>query len=98
VDAAGLDGAGMLTIDGALLGTWNDDVIVAALQDGAIVRVFETGLQPPPPPANLTVVPSSDQHSLTIAGVGSTLAAGTYQVAVRVNGQQARLSPSITVS
>ena len=50
VEAAGLDGAGMLTIDGTLLGTWNDDVIVAALQDGAIVRVFETGLQPPPPP------------------------------------------------
>ena len=98
VDTAGLDGAGMLTIDGTLLGTWNDDVIVAAMQNGAIVRVFETGLQPPPPPSTLTVVPSADQHSLTVAGVGTTLAAGTYQVAVRVNGQQARLSPSITVS
>jgi len=98
VATAGLDGAGVLTINGTLLGTWDDDLIVAVLQDGAVVRVFETGLQPPPPSANLTVVPSTDQHTLTIAGVGAALAAGTYQVAVRVNGQQARLSPAISVS
>jgi hypothetical protein len=98
VDTATLDGAGALLVTGTLLGTWNDDLLVAVLRDGEVVRVFETAMQPPPPAPPLTVEPSTDQHSLAVAGVEPTLAAGRYQVAVRVNGQQARVAPAIEVS
>ena len=98
VTAATVNGAGSLIVDGTLLGTWDDDLLVAILQNGSVVRVFETGLPPPPPSAPRTVVPSLDQHTLTIADAAGALGTGTYQVTVRVNGQQARLSPAITVS
>ena len=97
VTDATLSGAGNLTVTGLLLGTFDDDIIVALSQSGTVVRFFEA---PPPPPAvapALTVVPGANQKTLTIAGVGGTMTAGDYLVIVRVNGQQARVSPIITV-
>jgi hypothetical protein len=98
VASASVDGTGSLVVSGTLLGTWDDDLLVAVLQNGSVVRVFETGLEPPPPPAVRTVVPSADQHTLAVADAAAALGPGTYQVTLRVNGQQARLSPSVTVS
>ena len=97
VSSAVLDGAGTLSVSGLLLGTWSDDVLVALHRDGAVARVFEPGPPPPAVPAARTVVPGAGQKSLTISGVPGSVAAGRYQVIVRVNGQQARLSPAITV-
>jgi hypothetical protein len=97
VTTATLDGGGNLTVTGLLLGTWDDDVLVALSQSGTVVRFFEA---PPPPPAAapaLTVVPGANQKTLTIAGIGGAMPAGDYLVIVRVNGQQARVSPMITV-
>lgn len=88
---------GALTVAGSLLGTWDDDLQVVLLRDGRVARVFEAGPQPPPAAAPLTVEPSTDQHTLTVAGAGGVLAAGSYQVVVRVNGQQARVSPAVVV-
>lgn len=89
--------AGTLTLHGVLLGTWDDDVVVALYRDGKLARLFEPNAPPPAPVANGTVVPGAGQKSLTIAGFASGLAAGEYRVMVRVNGQQARLSPAVTV-
>lgn len=97
VTAATLAGSGTLTIDGLLLGSWSDDVVVALYRDGAVAHVFEPGRPPPAAPAAGTVVPGADQKSLTVAGVAGSVAAGPYRVIVRVNGQQARLSPAVTV-
>ncbi len=98
VTDASLDAAGVLTVDGLLLGTWDDDLLVALQRDGEVARLFEPGPEPPPPPAALTIVPGTDQQSLTVSGVDSgAVPAGDYLVVVRVNGQQALRSPTVTV-
>jgi hypothetical protein len=90
---------GLLTIDGLLLGTWDDDLLVALQRDGAVARLLEAGPPPPPAPAPLTVVPSSDQTALTVSGVNAgAVPAGDYLVVVRVNGQQALRSPTVSVA
>jgi hypothetical protein len=97
VKTATLAGGGQLTISGTLLGTWDDDLVVALLRDGAVARMYEAGPPPPTIPATLTVVPDAAQKTLIVDGVGGEMAAGQYQVLVRVNGRQARSSPTITV-
>ncbi len=92
--------AGTLTINGVLLSTWDDDVLVALYRDGVVARLFEPNAPPPAPVADRTVVPGAGQKSLSIAGFAggpTALAAGEYRVIVRINGQQARLSPNVTV-
>jgi hypothetical protein len=76
--------AGNLTINGFLLGTDSDDVVVGFYQDGRTVRLFDV------------VTPSLNQQTLGVAGVGG-LPAGTYRAVVIVNGQQARSSPAVVV-
>lgn len=90
--------AGNLTVNGLLLGTWDDDVLVAMVRDDAVARLFEPSAPPPAPAEDRTVVPGADQKSLTIGAFAAGLDAGQYRVMVRVNGQQARLSPTVTVS
>jgi len=85
VASATLGGGGMLTVSGALLGTDSDDVLVALLRDGAVVRLFDSP------------VTAADQGSLTLPGVGTGVDPGTYLIVVRVNGQQARTSPALVV-
>jgi hypothetical protein len=97
VSTATINGAGALVITGSLLGTWDDDLLVGFSRNNAIVRVFEAGPQPPPAAAALTVQPAADQKTLTITGVQPAFTAGDYRVVVRVNGQQARISPTVTI-
>lgn len=83
--------AGDLVLSGLLLGTDSDDVLVSLVQDGNTVRQFDTVVtvnQPAPTPW---------QQTLTVAGVAAAVPAGSYRVVLRVNNQQARLSPSVTV-
>jgi hypothetical protein len=97
VSSAALNGAGTLTVNGLLLGTADDDVLIALSQSGAVIQLLES---PPPPPAPvppLSVVVGAGQKTLTVSGVGAAMTAGDYQVIVRINGQQARLSPTISV-
>lgn len=100
VTTAHVSAAGTLTVDGILLGTWEDDLLVALRQDGAIARMFEAGPQPPPASPARTVVPDDAQRQLTVTGLKGPkgVAPGDYQVLVRVNGQQARLSPTVMVA
>jgi len=76
---------GTLTIKGQLLGTANDDVVVAFYRDGAVERMVDE---------IFVFDPGQAQLDLTFSpGVG--LPAGTYRIILRVNGQQARNSPVV---
>jgi hypothetical protein len=83
--------AGTLTLTGMLLGSEDDDVLVALYREGVTVRVFDRA------------VPSAGQTQLTVTGVAAAAApdpftAGDYRVVLLVNGQQARNSPTIAVA
>ncbi|MDM0004340.1 Pvc16 family protein [Variovorax sp. J22G73] len=82
---------GDLTLSGNLLGTDADDVIVALLRNGVAVRQFDTVVASGAP-----AVPPW-QQTLTVPGVAAAVGAGVYRVVLRVNGQQARSSPDVTV-
>ena len=43
-----------------------------------------------------TVTPSANQHTLTVTGI-TGVPAGQYRVILRVNNQQAKASPTVTV-
>lgn len=76
-----------LHLQGLLLGTGNDDVLVLLYRegDGATVRLFDT------------LTTSADQHSLTIAAAKTGVPAGSYRVILQVNNQQALGSPAVAV-
>lgn len=90
VTAATLDGID-LQISGRLLGRGplqdrTDDVVVALFRDGATQRLFDT------------VADTSTQNLLVVPGVASAgLPAGSYLVIVKVNNQQARVSPVVVL-
>jgi hypothetical protein len=86
VTTAALDTDDDLVVTGTLLGGDADDVIVALYADGAVARTFD---EP-------TTV--ADQTSLTVTDAGTSTEAGSYQVIVKVNGVQARTSPSVVVT
>ena len=81
---------GFIDLAGALLGTEDDDVVVALYQDGLVVASFETFTRPPGPPFQQAL-----QLEIT---AGTALPAGTYLVILRVNGQQAPRSPSVDLT
>ena len=80
-----------LQLSGRLLGrgplqSATDDVVVALYRDGATARLFDV------------VADASTQNQIIVPGVATAgLAAGTYQVIVKVNNQQARFSPPLTL-
>jgi hypothetical protein len=78
--------AGNLQLQGLLLGTDADDVVVIFYRpsDGTTVHLFDT------------VTTAGDQQTLTVPGAGGAVPAGTYLVILRVNNQQAKASPSVT--
>jgi hypothetical protein len=78
---------GDVQLQGLLLGSDTDDVIVVFYRpvDGATVRMFDT------------VTAAADQQTLTVPGAATAVPAGTYQVILRVNNQQAKASPSVVV-
>jgi len=79
--------AGDLQLQGLLLGDDTDDVIVLFYResDGVTVHLFDT------------VTTAADQQTLTVAGAGAAVPAGSYRVILRVNNQQSKASPSVVV-
>jgi hypothetical protein len=79
--------AGDLRLQGVLLGTSTDDVMVVMLRDvdGVAVHLFDT------------VVTTANQQTLTITGAQAALATGSYRVILRVNSQQAKAAPLVVV-
>ncbi|HMO47493.1 MAG TPA: Pvc16 family protein [Rubrivivax sp.] len=80
-----------LQVSGRLLGRGplqaaTDDVVVALYRDGATAGLFDV------------VADASTQNQIVVPGVAAAgLAAGSYQVIVKVNNQQARFSPPVTL-
>jgi len=79
--------AGDLVLTGLLLGSDSDDVMVSLYRsiDGVTVRTFDA------------VIATADQQTLTVAGVVGAVSSGNYRVILRVNNQQAKMSPEVTV-
>lgn len=79
--------AGDLVLTGLLLGEDDDDVMVSLYRptDGVTVRTFDT------------VSAAADQQTLTVASVVGAVSAGNYRVILRVNNQQARMSPEVAI-
>lgn len=84
-----------INLAGALLGTEEDDVFVALYRDGRAVQTFDqlTSIPSPPPPPP---TPLQTNLQLVIPERQAVLP-GTYRLILRVNGQQARNSPVITL-
>jgi hypothetical protein len=78
--------AGALEIDGVLLGSDADDVVVALFAGGRVVRTFDQ------------VTTQADQTRITVAGVVAAMNPGSYLVITRVNGQQAKTSLPVVVT
>jgi hypothetical protein len=78
-----------LELAGNLLGGDADDVVVALYRDGVTVSAYDevADAEGDPPPQTLRRVALS----------GAPLEAGDYRVVLRVNGQQARESPEVTI-
>jgi hypothetical protein len=86
LESARFDGADLL-LEGTLLGGASDDVIVSFCRasDGFTVVTLDT------------FDTSETQHQLIARGGASAAPADTYRLVLRVNGQQARSSPLVTV-
>lgn len=77
-----------LVLEGTLLGRATDDVIVSFSRnlDGQAVASFDV------------VEAAEDQHTLIVRDGAKAVPTGTYRIVLRVNNQQARSSPLVTVS
>jgi hypothetical protein len=86
------------TIDlvGVLLGKKTDDCFLALYREGETVRLFDTFTDeqtPAPPPP----VPPQSAKSLKMVDDDDEVPAGDYLVIYRVNGQQAKRSPVVSL-
>jgi hypothetical protein len=86
LSAAALD-QDELDLQGRQLGTQEDDAIVALYQDGATVRLYEEVAD--------AAGPAQTHRRVTLPPPAPP--GGTYRVLLRVNGQQARQSPEVTL-
>ena len=77
---------GSVQLNGSLLGRATDDIFIALYRDGTVVKMFD----------QLTTIPTQQQLTLTI-NEADAIPNGGYRVILRVNGQQAKNSPEITI-
>jgi hypothetical protein len=80
--------AGTLDFTGVLLGRAADDIIVALVKDGVVAYLFDDGF---------TTAANQTTLTLTIP-TASPVAADTYRLILRVNGQQAQNSPEVSMT
>jgi hypothetical protein len=82
-------------LTGVLLGTKDDDCFLALYRDAATLRLLDAFTDedpaPPPPP-----VPPQSAKSLKMA-IDDSVPVGDYLVIYRVNGQQAKQSPIVSL-
>ncbi len=84
-------------LEGLLLGNDEDDVFLALYREGQTVQVLDYFMKeadipaPPPPPP----VPAQTRKRLVMVAADAVLP-GDYRVILRVNGQQAKQSPTVT--
>jgi len=77
----------VIDLTGILLGTPSDTVFLGLSSNGTVVRVFDQFTRPTPDQKNLRlIIPTS-----------AAVPKGSYRVILRVNGQQALNSPTVTL-
>ena len=77
----------VVELTGVLLGADTDSVFAALSRDGHVVRVFDQFTRP-----------TADQTTLNFEVTATpAVPAGSYRVILRVNGEQARNSPEVTL-
>jgi uncharacterized protein DUF4255 len=86
LDSASLPSPGVVRLQGNLLGSSSDDILIAFYQSGSVERLFDAGIL-----SNA----SQTQLDLTVSSTPA-LPPGSYRIILRVNGQQARNSPTVT--
>jgi len=84
---------GRIMLEGTLLGTESDDVIVALYREGEVAGIFDRVESTEAPPGAPPITPQTQRY-VSIEDVPP----GTYRVLLRVNGQQAMNSPTVEVS
>lgn len=95
VEPANVDSDVFGTIDlrGSLLGQEQDDIFLALYRDGKTVRVFdELTIVPSLPPP---LPPPLQKHLQLVMQQSQAVPPGFYRVILRVNGQQAKRSPTV---
>ena len=86
---------GAIDLQGFLLGTEDDDVYVALTRNADTVRLFDTFVRPAPPvPPNPVIL--QQQMQLQISNT-APMPQGRYRLILRVNGSQAKNSPTIDI-
>jgi hypothetical protein len=83
---------GSIALEGVLLGTEEDDILVSLYQDGRIVRTFDEAAVVPAVAAT-----DPEQTELVLTLRTGAMQSGKYQVILRVNGQQAKASPEVDI-
>lgn len=96
VDAAdpASDVFGAIDLEGVLLGTDGDDAVLALYRDGAVVQMVTTFTDVPAAPPG---APAQTQRRAAMTE-DDAVPPGRYRVILRVNGQQARMSPTVTLT
>jgi hypothetical protein len=93
--AVDLDGhvTTVVTLNGFLLGKNEDAILVGLFRAGAVAHLFDV-VKPLPAPGD----PPDNQQQLTLSiAPAARVFAGSYQLIVIVNGQQARQSPTVAL-
>jgi hypothetical protein len=89
---------GVLKVSGQHLGRVGDDIVLALFQSGKVIKVLE-GKVAQAAAADVMFVVSADQSELTVTiRKADRLAPGVYRSIMRINGQQARLSPEVNLT
>jgi hypothetical protein len=92
---------GTIYLDGYLLANNNDDILVALYKDGAIVKLLDEkfpSIEVLPPPPSPIPPPKYPLTRITlIMEERDAVLAGNYRIILRVNGQQAKNSPEVTI-
>jgi hypothetical protein len=95
INHVGSEVFGDIDLQGTLLGTDSDDVFVALYRNGVTVQVYDTFIPIPPPPPPPPIIPQTLRR-LRIP-TEKRVEQGPYQLILRVNGRQAKLSPTVNL-
>jgi hypothetical protein len=90
---------GEITLAGTLLGGEEDDIIVALYQNSEVVRMFDdfTDYFEELSDGGITSDQTQLIFSIEESDDGPVVPPGTYRIILRVNGQQAKASPSVEI-
>lgn len=83
------DTSGFIDMTGILLGEEKDDIYTALYTEGKIIAFLDEFVEPDPPPV--------EPQTRIRLRMREPVPPGTYLVILKVNGQQARNSPEVTI-